>query len=81
MFQRSGPIKAIPEWLVSDSSPKSLLILTTRLYIQTSQINQSTQSTAFFLLSIVQFFGLAAISFATACGFAFLESESLRRNA
>ncbi|MEC7428675.1 MAG: hypothetical protein VYE28_03425 [Planctomycetota bacterium] len=32
-------------------------------------------------MSIVQFFGLAAISFATACGFAFVESESLRRKA
>ena len=32
-------------------------------------------------MSIVQFSGLAAISFATACGFAFLESESLRRKA
>ena len=81
VFQRSGPIKAIPEWLVSDSSPKSLVILTKRLYIQASQINQNTQSTAVLLMSIVQFFGLAAISFATACGFAFVESESLRRNA
>ena len=32
-------------------------------------------------MSIVQFFGLAAISFATACGFALVESESLRGRA